>query len=51
MGDGVVGDLSRHQQTWSPSWPLSWILSRIRNRVKTVKINNFLRLTSRIKHK
>ena len=44
MGGGAAGGLSHHQ-TWLPSWPPSWILSRIRNQVKTVRINNFLRLT------
>ena len=44
MGGGAAGGLWLHQ-TWLPSWPPSWILSRIRNQVKTVRINNFLRLT------
>ena len=35
----VVFDVTT--ETWSPSW----ILSRIRHQVKTVKINNFLRLS------
>ena len=50
MDGGAAEGLWRHQ-TWSPSWPPSWILSRIRNRVKTVWINNFLRLTCKITHK
>ena len=50
MGGGAAEGLWRHQ-TWSPSWPPSWILSRIRNQVKTVWINNFLRLTCKITHK
>ena len=28
----------------SPSWSPSWILSRIKNQIKTMRINNFLRL-------
>ena len=43
ISGGTAGGLWRHQ-TWSPSW----ILSRIRNQVKTVRINNFLRLSCKI---
>ena len=50
MGGGAAGGLWRHQQ-WSPPSPPSWILPRIRNQVKTVRINNFLRLTCKITHK
>ena len=43
MAGGAAGGLWRHQ-----TWPPSWILSRIKNKVKTVRINNFLRLTCKI---
>ena len=45
MDGGAAGGLWQHQ-TLSPSW----ILSRIKNKVKTVGINNFLRLTCKITH-
>ena len=47
IGGVAVGGLWRHQKSWSPSW----VFSRIRNRVKTVKINNVLRLTCKITDK
>ena len=43
MAGGAAVGLWRHQ-----TWPPSWILSRIKNNVKTVRINNFLRLTCKI---
>ena len=43
----IAGGLWRRHQKWSPSC----IFSRTRNQVKTVKINNFLRLTSKTTYK